>query len=231
MSNQASHFLTQRVLALGNQVAQRLLGDLPGLILRFDALLEERVQLQHVPQLLTNRLVNIAQVLRQCLSDLLDKLLLLLVAMGKLLILLLVNLPGLARLFGELLLRSCQIAELPVQVCKLSRYLLLERSHLLEQLLLLLRDAGEIQHAPVSRDPGVRVKNRGQCCQVGETNLAGLLVNPHAHRVDRQHPLGDPGSDGVLLPPCDPAGVGHRYPAITRAGEFGHVYFLLSWVF
>ena len=61
--------------------------------------------------------------------------------------------------------------------------------------------------------------------------MSGPLVNPHAHRIDRQQPLGDPGSDGVLLPPCDPAGVGHRYPAITRAGEFGHVYFLLGWVF
>ncbi len=35
----------------------------------------------------------------------------------------------------------------------------------------------------------------------------------------------------MFLPPCDPAGVGHRYPAIIGAGEFGHVYLLLGWVF
>src|SRR6266699_1509841 len=104
LSNQTSHFLMKRVLALGNQVVQRLLGELPSLVLRFDALIEERVQLQHVPKLLTNRLINTVQVLHQRVLDLLDTLLVLLVAVDQRLVLLLVIAPGPARLFGELLL-------------------------------------------------------------------------------------------------------------------------------
>src|SRR5260370_857034 len=170
-------------------------------------------------------------LLHQHVLDLLDTLLLLIVAADQRLVVLLGNMPGPARLFGELLLLTCQVAELPVQVCKLPRHILLERGHLFRELLLLLRDAGEIQRTPVGRDPGVRVKNRGQCCQVGEAHLSRLFVNAHTHGIDRQHPLGDPGPHRRYLAARDPASIGDRDPAITWASEFGHVYFFLDWVF
>src|SRR5260370_41490347 len=74
-------------------------------------------------------------LLPQHVLDLLDTLLLLIVAADQRLVVLLGNMPGPARLFGELLLLTCQVAELPVQVCKLPRHILLERGHLFRELL------------------------------------------------------------------------------------------------
>src|SRR6266568_7018166 len=188
-------------------------------------------------KLLMERLAKMVQALRQTVADPLNMLLLLLVMVSERLILLLVNLPGLARLFGKLLMLSRQLAEARRHLLKgsLGGSLVLARlfQHVLHQLRqalvvfhdlqLLSRDACQVELAYFAGDGSSWVNDGPNIADVAHANQACAWGNADRLFFDGEPARGDPPPRHRLTGSRDPGGLGQTDPGIVGASQFLYI--------
>ncbi len=173
-------------------------------------------------KLLMERLAKMVQALRQTVADPLNMLLLLLVMVSERLILLLVNLPGLARLFGKLLMLSRQLAEARRHLLKdsLGGSLVLARlfQHILYQLRqalvvfhdlqLLSRNACQVELAYFAGDRRGWINDGPNSGDVAHADQAGAWGNADRLFFDLEPSRGDPPPRHRLTGSGDPGSIG-----------------------